>query len=254
MSTISAAIAVFNEEENIETCLKSIESWIDEIVIVDGSSTDQTVSIVRKFKKILLIEADNPQMFHINKQKAIDACTSTWVLQLDADEIVSAELKKEILTLINNDPLQNGFWIPRKNFFLGRYLMKGGQYPDYTLRLYRRGKGCLPCENVHEQARVEGELGYLTNPLIHMADPSFERYLSRFNRYTTHLAHDMKKQNISYGPKGMFSFFFIKPIYWFILSYFRHKGLADGFPGFVFSFFSSLRFPAAYVKYWERKK
>ncbi len=251
MQTISVVLATYNESEFIDACLSGVLQFANEIVVVDGSSTDDTVERAKKYTKNIII-TDNPPIFHINKQKAIDAATSDWVLQLDADEIVDASLKEEILHVVNSNPIEHGFYIPRKNYFLGRYLKKGGQYPDYTLRLYRRGRAKLPCKSVHEQAEVEGTVGYLHNPLIHNADPSFDRYLSRFNRYTSLLASELHDKHVRFGMISFLTFFMVKPMVWFLMTYVRHKGFEDGFSGFVFSCFSSLRFPTAYIKYWEK--
>jgi len=248
---ISVAIATYNEEKNIGKCLSSVADWSDEIVLVDGTSTDKTVEIAKKYKAKIIV-TDNPPIFHINKQKAIDACSSDWILQLDADEVVTEELKNEILRVINHQPI-NGYWIPRKNFFLGKFLMKGGQYPDYTLRLYRRGKGRLPCRSVHEQAEVEGKTEYLKTPILHYPYADFSEYLEHFNRYTDIFAREYREKKLSINPVSFITYIFIKPGYWFLLSYFRHKGFMDGFPGFVFSLFSSLRFPVSYIKYLQNK-
>lgn len=248
---ISVAIATFNEEENIGPCLETVKDWVDEIVIVDGESTDKTREIAKKYGAKVIVTTNKP-IFHINKQMAIDACQGDWILQLDADERVTPELEEEILEAIKLP--YNGFWIPRRNFFLGRYLKKGGQYPDYTLRLYKKGKGRLPCKTVHEQAKVKGKVGYLKNDLLHLADPTFSRYLMRFDRYTSLVADEMEKNKVKLGLLSFLNYWFVKPFKWFILTYFRHKGFIDGFPGFVFSGFSSLRFNVGYIKYWERKK
>lgn len=254
MTKISVAVATFNEEKNIGKCLEGVADWVSEIVVVDGSSTDKTVEVAKKYKARVYV-ADNPPIFHINKQKAIDACSGDWILQLDADEVVTRELKDEIIKTINLQPKTynlkpiNGYWIPRKNFFLGQFLMKGGQYPDYTLRLYRRGKGKLPCKNVHEQAEVEGKVGHLKNPLLHYPYADFSEYLQHFRRYTDLFANDYKEEKLKLSLTSFVSYIFIKPIHWFLLSYIRHKGFMDGFAGFVFSLFSSLRFPVSYIKY-----
>lgn len=241
--TISIAIATFNEQENIKRCLEAVHDWVDEIVIVDGKSTDNTVSIAKKFKKVKIISTTNKPVFHINKQMAIDACQSDWVLQLDADEVVTLLLAQEIQNTIKNTRY-NGFWIKRQNYFLGKFLTKGGAYPDPTLRLYQRGQGRLPCHDVHEQAIVKGPTSTLQNNLLHFADPNFNRFLLRNNRYSTLLASQIKNPNF-------FSYFFLKPLITFFSLYLRHRGYVDGFPGFVFAFYSALRFPSAYVKYWE---
>ncbi|MFQ5452234.1 MAG: glycosyltransferase family 2 protein [Candidatus Paceibacterota bacterium] len=202
--TISVAIATHNEEGNIKRTLKSVYSWVDEIVIVDGASTDKTIEVINQLEKTLLrqgsgraskikiIQTDNPQIFHINKQKALEKCKGDWILQLDADEVVSKELKREIQNsitktsgvvtglpggggLVPRSPKDEvvidspgvaetkfekkrqpnvAFWIPRLNFFLGRPLRKGGLYPDYTIRLYKNGVAHFPCRTVHEQVEV----------------------------------------------------------------------------------------------------
>ena len=254
MKKISVAIATFNEEENIGKCLKSVADWVDEIIVVDGKSIDKSVEIAKKYKAKVII-TDNPPIFHLNKQKAIDACSSEWILQLDADEVVTDELKDEITLTINLNPTTdksqpiNGYWIPRKNFFLGKFLSKGGQYPDYSLRLYKRGKGRLPCKSVHEQTEVEGKVAYLKNPLLHYSYPDFSHYLLHFRRYTDIFAEELREQNMKIDLLQTINYLFIKPISWFLKTYLRHKGFVDGFAGFVFSFFSALRFPVAYLKY-----
>ncbi|MBM3282891.1 glycosyltransferase family 2 protein [Candidatus Gottesmanbacteria bacterium] len=251
MRNISVAIATYNEEKNLKRCLESIAFWVDEIVIVDGSSTDKTVDIAKDFGAKVVI-TDNPLNFHINKQKAIDACSREWIFQLDADEVVTVELKKEILSVVKQKNI-NGYWIPRKNNFLGKFLVKGGQYPDYTLRLYRRGKGRLPCDSVHEQAIVAGRVGYLQNPLLHYPYANFTEYLDHFNRYTDISAQEHKDSELKISLVSFTNYMLTKPIHWFLISFIRHKGFMDGFSGFVFSFFSSLRFPVSYIKYWQNR-
>lgn len=242
---ISVVLAVFNEEANLRSCLESVKDLAWEIVIVDGGSRDKTVEIAKQFN-VSVIKTNNPLNFHINKNKAIDAAIGDWILQLDADEVVTSQLAEEIKRVIKNKGI-SGFWIPRKNFFLGRFLKKGGQYPDYTLRLYRRGLGRLPAKDVHEQAAVSGKVDYLQNNLLHLRDKSFLSYMERFNKYTDLLSTQIINPNF-------FDYLFIKPILWFIKAYIRHRGYVDGFPGFVFALFSALRFPLAYIKYWSKKK
>lgn len=247
MTKLSVVLAVLNEEENLSQCLESIQNLADEVVVVDGGSKDKTVEIARSFKA-KIIQTDNPQIFHINKNKAIDAASGNWILQLDADELVTKELYIEIIEVINRDAAIAGYWIPRRNFFLGRFLKKGGQYPDYTLRLYKKGKGRLPAKDVHEQAEVKGKLGYLTNDLLHLRDKTFTNYIQRFNRYTTLLSTQLRENRIKVTPFSFIDFVILKPTGWFLKAYLRHRGYVDGFPGFIFALFSSLRFPVAYFK------
>jgi glycosyltransferase involved in cell wall biosynthesis len=250
-ASISVAMATFNEETNIKRCLEAVDDFVDEIVVVDGQSTDNTVILAKNFPKVRLISTPNLPMFHINKQMAIDACKSDWILQLDTDEVVSNELKSEILKTINKNPEENGFWVNRQNFFLGKFLTKGGIYPDSTIRLYRRGFGSLPCKNVHEQAEIIGKVGHLKSDLLHYSDPSFSRYLLRNDRYTSLLASDLNERKVKLNFMNFINYFLFKPFLWFILAFFLHRGYVDGFPGFIFAWYSSLRFPIAYIKLFE---
>ena len=136
MNKLSVVLATFNEEKNLPLCLQSVKDLADEIIVVDGTSKDKTVEIAKKFGAKVLVTS-NPKNFHINKQKAIDLASNEWILQLDADELVSTELKEEIKGILEEKESKIGYWIPRKNWFLGKFLLKGGQYPDPTLRLYK---------------------------------------------------------------------------------------------------------------------
>ena len=257
MEQLSVALATYNEEGSLEKCLDSVKDLAREIVIVDGGSQDKTVEIARRYTDKVIL-TDNPPIFHINKQKAIDKCKKDWILQLDADEIVSDELEKEITeeVLRKEKKMVVGYWIPRKNWFLGRFLIKGGQYPDYTLRLYRRGKGRLPQKSVHEQAVVDGHIEYLKSSLLHFPYKDLNVYLKKWNRYNdllcSSMASELKNRNKVIKSFYGFMYLIIKPIYWFISTYVRHKGFMDGWQGLVFCFFSSLRFPVSYVKYLRR--
>lgn len=283
---LSVAIATYNEELNIGKCLDSVKEIADEIIIVDGGSIDKTVEIAEKFQARITI-TDNPPIFHLNKQKALDLCSGQWILQLDADEIVSSSLREEILKIIkmNNRELEEyeinlpksrlfirhqqlvekrdgkigsasdeyaAFFVPRLNYFLGKYLKYGGVYPDGVIRLVKRGKARFPCKSVHEQIVIDGKVGWLQNDLIHMADPTFKRYLQRNSRYIDLITLELRDKNLPKNWQNAVSYFFLKPIHWFLLTQIRHKGILDGYQGIIFSFFSALRFPRAYWRYLKR--
>jgi glycosyltransferase involved in cell wall biosynthesis len=280
---LSVVLAVYNEEMNLRACLDSIKDIADEIVIVDGTSTDKTVQIARDFGAKVHI-TDNPPIFHINKQKAIDMAQYEWILQLDADERVTPRLAKEIKKVIamseeeiasyqdklphrelflrhqklleerdgkigKEDGQYAAFFIPRLNYFLGRYLRYGGVYPDGVIRLIRKGKAYLPCKDVHEQMAVNGRVGWLENDLYHVDSPTFGRYLQRNSRYIELIAQELARDTRNNNPKTQIDYMFIKPASWFFLTFVRHKGVLDGYQGFLFSLFSALRFPRAYLRY-----
>lgn len=252
-SKLSIALATFNEEKNIVNCLESVKSIADEIVIVDGTSKDRTADLARR-NGATVIKKPNPSMFHINKNIAITNCTGNWILLLDADEVVSKRLAKEILLTINSNPEEDGFWVNRKNWFLGGFLTKGGAYPDAVIRLFRNGKGILPEKSVHEQVKVEGKVGSLSSDILHFADPNFTRYLERANRYTERTAIDFKTANVRKNIINTIHFLIIKPIVAFLIIYIRHRGYKDGFRGFIWAFFSAAHYFYAYSKYLTTKR
>jgi len=256
---LSLCLITFNEEKNIHYPLDSAYDLADEVVLVDGGSTDKTVEIAKSYgDKVRIMKIDNPKNFLINKQRAIEEAKGEWILQLDADEELSEELKKEISNFKFQISNYSGFNIPRKNWFLNRFLMKGGVYPDYVLRLYKRKYAKFDLKDVHENVKIvkneisnqQSVISNLKNPILHYADPNFSRYLARWNRYTTFEAEKLAKEGVKLN---LINYFFIKPHWWFLKTYFRHKGFMDGFPGFVFSLFSSIRFWAIYVKWWSKK-
>jgi len=311
---LSLALATYNEEKNIGDCIESCRGLAGEVIVVDGTSTDKTVEIAKSLGAKVVVTS-NPSMFHINKQKAIDKATGEWILQLDADERVTGELKEEIKKVIamreeeleeyeknlpdrklferhqvlilsrHSDESQNpgvsgsrvgarddeqktwddektlqdekkinAFFIPRLNYFLGKYLCYGGVYPDGVIRLFKKGKAHLPCKDVHEVMEVEGQIGWLQNPLQHIDSPTFSRYLERNSRYIDYMVQDMKKLNKEKNLFNFIDYVFIKPMSWFFMTTFRHKGIFDGWQGVVFSFFSALRFPRAYFRYINTRK
>jgi len=243
--TLTLAIITFNEEKNIRIPLDSAYDLADEVLIVDGGSTDQTIEIAKSYgSKVRVLSVDNPPNFLVNKQRAIDNAKGEWILQLDADERLSPNLKNEIMTVVSHQFI-TGYWIPRKNWFLGRYLMKGGVYPDAVLRLYRRDKAHFALKHVHEHAIVNGKTAWTTYAIEHLADPTFARYIKRWHRYNTFDAQQLAKK--SKKPCAL-CYVIGKPIVTFFTIYVRHKGFMDGWPGFVWAFFSSIRFWEIYYK------
>lgn len=278
---LSVAILTHNEEKNIVACLKSVYDWVDEIVVVDGESTDKTVDLIKKFDpsarftrsgqvwregKIIIYLENNPPNFLINKQKSIERCTKDWILQLDADEVVTTELKDEILSVVSNQQsVVSGkktddrqlitdncvaYWIPRLTFFLGSPLKKGGQYPDYVLRLFKRGAARLPLETIHDQFKVteKSKVGYLENPLLHHSYPTFDTYLRKWVQYSLFEGEALYNKGVRPSLKNHLLYLIIYPKFWFLKTYFRHKGFMDGYAGFIFSLFSAMRYWVSYVK------
>jgi hypothetical protein len=141
------------------------------------------------------------------------------------------------------------FYLPRKNYFLGKFLRYGGVYPDGVIRLIKKGKAYLPAKDVHEQMVVKGRVGWLQNDLYHYDSPTFSRYIKRNNRYINLMVDEMRRNKLPRGIGNFLQYMIIKPINWFFMTQLRHKGILDGYQGVIFSFFSALRFPRAYLRY-----
>jgi glycosyltransferase involved in cell wall biosynthesis len=277
---LSVVLAVRNEEKNIGRCLESVKSIADEIVVVDEYSTDKTVEIAKEHRAKVFLEPHH-NIFHITKQRALEKATGEWILQLDADEVVTPELAKEIELVIRNQELVInperkklferhqklieqrdgpigkktgevvGYFIPRRNVFLGKPLIHAGVYPDGVIRLVKKGKAHFPQKSVHEQIQLDGEVAWLSGDILHYDSPTFERYLSRLNRYTDLQKEEFEQKKLSNNIGVLLFYSFIKPKLIFLNLYIRHKGFLDGMRGFVWSLFSSLHFPIAYFKYWQ---
>ncbi len=272
--TLSVVLATYNEEKNIVDCLKSFQSIADEIIIVDESSTDKTRELGKKMGASVYKVKHEP-IFHITKNKAIRKAKGDWILQMDADERLTKQMKKEISLLLSGkyfgvdswiSPIKqkllfrkpnkltkpaSAYWLPRKNFFLGRYLKHGGQYPDPVIRLFQNGKAILPAKDVHEQMKVTGVIGWLQSDLDHLATPTFDRYLERENRYSDLEATHLYKKHVQITILNTLNYLFFKPAQTFFLLYFRYRGFLDGFSGFVFSLYSGFHHAFSYMKLWE---
>ena len=179
---LSVAIIARNEAHNLPHCLRSV-AWADEIVVVDNGSTDGSQQIVRDFGA-RLIEAPDWPGFGAQKNRALDACRGEWVLSLDADERVSAELRAEIETVLAQ-PAFDVYAMPRRSTYCGRFLRHGGWWPDYVTRLFRRGAARFSAARVHESLLTERPIGRLRAPLVHYSFRSMEQVLDKMNRYSS---------------------------------------------------------------------
>lgn len=252
---LSVVYATYNEAENLARSLDSIKNLADELIVVDGSSTDETREIAKQYGA-KVIKTTNKPIFHINKQMAMDEARGIWVLQMDADEVVDEEMQQHIQEVIAGD-LQDqpaAFWLRRRNWYLGRFLRKGGQYPDPVIRFYQRGKAHLPMKSVHEQMEVDGEVGWLRGHLLHYNSPNFGVTLRKWNAYTTLEADHLEAAKLPINAINAFKYIVWLPLYRFLKIYFRHKGFLDGMAGLVFAVLSGLYFAVSYIKYWEKVK
>ncbi len=233
-----------NEGRNIRQCLESV-MWADEIVVVDNGSTDATEGICRAFQVRFFLE--EWKGFSKQKNSAIAKTENEWVLSLDADERVSPELHREIAEVLKETPSHDGYFIARKNFFLGRWIRHCGWFPDYNLRLFRKSKGLFLERAVHEKVEIQGSLGTLGYPLEHYTYRSLEDFLERLDRYSTLAAQEMAKE----GRKYRFRDVLFRPPFTFFQMYFLQGGFREGYLGFLLSTLYSFY---TFVKYCKLRE
>lgn len=241
---ISTIIITYNEENNIGDCLESVK-WCDEIVLVDAFSSDKTVAIAEKYTDIIIQRKWTG--FSDQKAFALEKATNEWVLSIDADERCTPELQDEIQKAFGKN--KNGYYIPRKSYFLGKWMKHSGWYPGYQVRFFLKAKTTVSEKKVHEGFLVDGEIGYLQNPIIHYTHPSIEDSLQKMNLYSSLESEDRNQ---------------IKKVHWydilshpfaaFLRKYFAQKGFLDGMPGFILAIITAQLKMALYMKLWERQQ
>jgi glycosyltransferase involved in cell wall biosynthesis len=244
MPTLSVIIIALNEEANLLRCLESVK-WADELVVADTGSTDRTLEIAKEHgTKTIQLEWEG---FGKAKQRVLEAATSDWVLSLDADEVVTESLREEIQKSVRSDsPGFDGYFISRRSMFLGHWMSHGGWYPDYVLRLFKRGKGRFEDRKVHESLSLAGRTGRLKGDLLHYSDPDLEHYLRKMNRYTTLSAQELSER----GEVASLADLLFRPMATFWKIYLFKGGFLDGIYGFLLALFSSVHVVTKYVKLW----
>ncbi len=243
--SLSAVIITLNEESNLARCLDGLD-WVDEIIIADTGSTDDTKDVARKYTQNVYSIPWNG--FGDAYNRALDFATKDWILFVHADEELTKELIKEIKDILSDKVgKRDGYYIARLPNFLGHWVKHGGWFPSYEMRLFRRGKGRCNTRIVHQDVEIEGEKGYLKSYLLHYTDPSLEIYLEKMNRFTTMAA----KELFDNGRRCRFWDLLFRPPAVFHKMFITKAGFMDGFVGFLAAGFSSLH---VFVKYLKLKK
>jgi len=248
---LSVIVPTRNEERNLGQTLASIKDWADQIFVFDSFSDDRTLAIAREFE--VEIVQRNFDDFATHKNWALDnlAIRNPWILLLDADERLTPELRDEIGTTIADRSSRDGYYVPRKNYFMNQWIRHAGMYPDLQLRLLRRGKGRYEQRIVHEHMIVAGSVGVLQHPLEHNDFKGLERWFDRHNHYTSMEAIEIRRvldgdgsgriasSLKSRGPERTrlikeFAYRYLpgRALFVFIWMYFIRAGFLDGRIGF----------------------
>ncbi|MGZ5044665.1 MAG: glycosyltransferase family 2 protein [Methylobacter sp.] len=240
---LSVIVITKNEAGHIARCLESV-SWADEIIVLDSGSTDDTVSICRRYTD-KVYQTDWPG-FGIQKQRAVDKATGDWILSIDADEVVTLELRAEIEKALQQEHYR-GYEIPRLSSYCGRQMRHGGWWPDHVLRLFRRDCGQFTDSAVHERIVVQGRTGRLTTPLLHDAFVSLDEVLHKVNCYSS-LGAEMLYQK---GTQSSISKAIFKALWTFVRTYFLKLAILDGRQGLLLSISNAEGTYYKYVKLLE---
>ena len=242
---LSVVILVKNEEIRLGKCLDSV-SWADEIIVVDDESSDKTVEVARRYTDKVFTEKKKViEGRHRNWSYSL--AKNLWVLSLDADEIVTQELKEEIEQVLSNTPKENGFTIPRRNY-IGDYWVKyGGWYPSPQLKLFRKDKFRHEEVEIHGRAFMDDPCGHLKRDIIHYSYRNFDDFIRKLNNQTTWEAQKWHRM----GKPMRLGRFLYRSIDRFVRVYIVKKGYKDGLIGFMVGFNAALYQFISYLKYRE---
>ena len=247
--TISVVLITHNEEANLSRTLDSVLTLVrdgrGEIIVLDSGSTDSTLEIARKYDARIFVEPWKG--FAGQKNSAMDKASMDWVLQLDADEALEPTLAEEIQAAMA-DSGAIGYWIPRKNFFLGRWIKHGGFYPDRKLRLIRRGAGKFEEYGAHPTIKVDGPTGNFENALLHNAYPTLSGYIEHMNSYSSSGAEiAVAKGHRRFNLLNIV----VRPKLTFIYNYIFRLGFLDGREGLILHLYHAVYVSWKYAKAWE---
>ena len=248
---VSAFVICKNEERNIRRCLESVK-WCHEIVVIDSGSTDETLSICREYTD--KIHVRNWPGYVEQKRFGLAQCSEEWVLNLDADEEVSRELRDAILEAVSDrrDWVKdiNGYEINRVVFYLGRWWRRGGWHPEYRLRLVRRSAAAWGGDDPHERAEVSGRTAKLKGELRHYTYTDINSHLNSLNALSNVAARTMFDK----GKRASTLNILVNPVMRFLKFYFLRRGFLEGFAGLVVAHLEAYYVFLKYVKLWELQR
>lgn len=248
MERLSVVVIVKNEEERIRRCLESIK-WVDEIVVVDGISIDRTVDICKEYGANIIqhrFEGD----FSIERNIGIDNASGDWILQMDADEVVTDEFKKELKSILQQKECQISAYKFRRDTYLLGHRMRYGGWSPYVMMFFRKGQARYE-GRVHHILKIDGRTSVMNTALEHHPCDSIDHLAYKQNRYTSLQAKEI------FDSKGILPIgevrynIIFKPLKIFRKNYFKKQGFREGIYGFIFSVIDAYSHFLLWVKYWE---
>jgi glycosyltransferase involved in cell wall biosynthesis len=240
---LTVTVITLNEADHIEFALTSV-AWADEIIVIDSGSTDGTVDIAGRHAT--RVEVLDWPGYGAQKNRAADLASNDWILSLDADEHVPADLADEIRRVLEH-PDAAGYRIPRVTWYLGRWIRSTDWYPDPQLRLYDRRAGRWSLRQVHESVELSQPPGLLRHEIQHYAYRDVSHHLATIDRYTTLAA----KQWMADGRRTSALAAVVHPPLAFLRNYVLRGGFRDGAAGLLVSALNSYYVFLKLLKLWE---
>jgi (heptosyl)LPS beta-1,4-glucosyltransferase len=246
LPTVACIVITKNEEANIQDCLNTVQ-WVDELIVIDAESCDKTVEFARACgAKVFMRPWPG---FGLQKNFGMTQASSDWILILDADERVTEELRGEVKICLAewrpDTPV--AYRIPRRNFFYGAWVRGGGVYPDYQVRLFRRGTARYNDVAVHENLIVDGGIGTLAGHLDHYTERRIQDHFKKFGLYTTLAAQEKAKTIHAVGWMDLI----LRPLVVWVKTYILKQGFHDGVNGLIVCVFASMYTFVKYAKLWD---
>jgi glycosyltransferase involved in cell wall biosynthesis len=251
MNRISVIMIVKNEEENIKECIESI-LWVDEIIIIDDESSDNTLEIASQYPKVKIFKKKMDKGYGEQRNYALSKASGEWILSIDADERVTEDLKREIIERINKENY-DGYVLRLKNMVFGRWWLDSS---PSALRVFKRNKGRFSNTFVHEKVILDGSIGVLKNPLLHSSKAfmNIKNYIDEYlNDYTTKTAIDLENKGIRLNNFNVVYYFLVKPILVFFHRYIFRWYFLHGVRGLFLAQFIAMAYLIGYIKLWERQ-
>ena len=242
---ISATIITYNEEQNIERCIRSMQGVVEEIIVVDSFSKDETVAIATRLGATVIQHVFDG--YGAQKRFAIDAATHDWILSLDADEVVSPELAQSILALKKTSPQHAAYRFPFLTNYCGKWIYHCGWYPEMKMRLLDRTKGEMAIDKVHEDWKLydrSDSIGTLKGDALHYSFPTISTHLKKIEYYSEVGA----RFDIARGKKVSLLKLLLAPKWFFFTLFILRGGFLDGYYGYIICKNSAFASFSKYVK------
>lgn len=244
---LGAVVITYNEESNIGRCLDSLK-FCEEIVVVDSQSSDATREIARQYTPHVHERPWKGYVAQRNEAVALSSCD--WILSVDADEVVTPELREEIERVLANPREYTAFSVPRRTIHMGRWIRHGGWYPNRLVRLFRRDAGSWVGSEVHEYWNTAGPVGSLRQDLLHYSFRNLADQVQRNNLYSSLGAQSLRKA----GHRFSSFMLLYKSLSKFLETYVLKRGFLDGYPGFIISVSAAYSVFLKWAKLWELER